>query len=191
MCELPRGYKGKILFSMDCTGDLDADKYFENGETRVVDSAIGRYREACDEPLTRFGYRFPIENIGKPHMVVINYPDDKRRYMCVNDGTCYDLTTGVFTGAAYPVSNKMQRIENIFWPRWKDCSIIFMTWGFGEPAAVQSFAVYELDDLPAAALPETGAQGKRSVGVQYEDPCGKGASEGAKTFDEWLARHIT
>lgn len=190
MCELPKGYSGNLLCSIDCTDGFPADSYFENGATAVVESPVGRYRETCDEPLTRFGYRFQIEHTGRPHMAVINYPDDKRRYMCVNDGTCYDLTTGVFTGAAYPVSGKIQRIENIFWPRWKDCSIVFMTWGFGEPAAVQSVSIYELDDLPPAKV-ATGQGGRRTVGVQYEDPCGKGASEGAKTFDEWLERHIT
>ena len=191
MRELPTGYSGKLLCSIDCTDDFPAERYFENGATAVVESPVGRYREACDEPLTRFGYRFKIKNTGNPHMAVISYPDDKRRYMCVNDGTCYDLTTGVFTGGVYPVSNKMQRIENIFWPRWQDCSIVFMTWGYGEPAAVEGFSVYELDSLPAAKIQGSGQAGRRAIGVQYEDPCGKGASEGTKTFDEWLERHIT
>ena len=123
-------------------------------------------------------------------MAVISYPDDKRRYMCVNDGTSYDLSTGVFTGLAYPMSHTMKRIENIFWPRWTDCSITFMTWGFGESAAVQGFSIYELSELPKAAIPAGLMKNKRSIGIQYEDPCGKGASEGAKTFDEWLTHHI-
>ena len=86
-------------------------------------------------PLSRFGYRFQIEHIGRPHVAVIRYPDDKRRYMCIMDGTCYDLTTGVFTGWAQPLSGTMLELRQVFWPRWKDCSIVLMTWGEGEPAA--------------------------------------------------------
>lgn len=190
MYELPDAYRGKLLCTVDCCEQMGPDRYLEYGKTRIVRSAAGAYREASGEPLSRFGYRFPIANAGRPHMLVLEYPDDRRRYMCMGDGTTYDMTAGVFTGAPHALSHSMLRLENIFWPRWKDCSVMFMTWGRGEPAAVKGFAVYELEELPDAGLPSGGAGGFRSFGIQYEDPCGKGASEGAMTFDEWLGRHI-
>ena len=55
--------------------------------------------------------------------------------MCIMDGTCYDLSTGVFTGWAQPIGGQMLELRQVFWPRWKDCSITFLTWGQGEPAA--------------------------------------------------------
>ncbi len=151
------------------------------GETRVVESAVGRYREAAPTPSARFGYRFRIQHVGKPHLAVIRYPDDKRRYMCIMDGTCYDLSTGVFTGHAQPLTHRMLEIHQVFWPRWEDESITFLTWGKDEPAAIASVDIYELEDLPPAA-----ARSGRELGIQYEDPCGTGASEGAMSRQEWI-----
>ncbi len=166
------------------------DQYFGLGDVQVVDSPIGRYREALgDPPRARFGYRFAIANIGRPHVAVIRYPDDKRRYMCINDGTCYDLTTGVFTGWAQPISHQMLELRQVFWPRWRDCGMVFMTWGAGEPAAVASIEIYELPDLPPLDVPGDPCDGtRRELGIQYEDPCGTGGSEGALTCDEWIDR---
>jgi hypothetical protein len=182
---------GRLLVKIDCTAELPPEKYFGQGDVRVVDSPLGRYREAEGKPLSRFGYRFPIENVGKPHLVVVRYPDDKRRFMCMMDGTCYDLTTGVFTDFSQPLSGKMLEIRQVFWPRWKDCSVVLMTWSNGEPAAAAQIEVYELDDLPALALPnQPGSGPRREFGIQYEDPCGRGASEGAISAQEWLDRVV-
>ena len=168
------------LAGIDCTQEYPADRYFSTGDDVVVESGAGRYREATAKPLSRFGYRFPIAHVGRPHLAVIRYPDDRRRFMCVMDGTCYDLSTGITSGFAYPVSGRMREIRQVFWPRWQDCTLVFMTWGHDEPAAVASIDIYELDSLPSLNLPAppTGIA-RRELGIQYEDPCGTGASEGA------------
>lgn len=155
----------------------------------MVHSGAGRYREAGAAPLSRFVYRFSIRHIGRPHLAVIRYPDDKRRFMLIGDGTSYDLSTGVITGHTFPLSGKMQELRQVFWPRWKDCTIGFMTWGHGEPAAAASVEIHELDDLPA--LPITTHRDGRELGIQYEDCCGTGASEGARTFSTWLDHVVT
>ena len=181
--------KGRRLDWIDCTKEFGADRYFASGTVRVVETMAGRYREAEGRPLARFGYRFAIEQAGKPHVAVIRYPDDKRRFMCINDGTCYDLTTGVFTGWEQPLSGEMLELRQVFWPRWKDCSIVFMTWSHGEPAAVSSIEIWELEELPALDVPGDPNDGsRRQIGIQYEDPCGTGAAEGARTHDEWIDR---
>jgi hypothetical protein len=182
--------KGKLLHRIDCTHEYPPEEYFALGDVTVVESPVGRYREAQgDPPHARFGYRFSIENIGQPHVAVIRYPDDKRRYMCINDGTCYDLTTGVFTGWAQPISNTMLELRQVFWPRWNDCSIVFMTWGAGEPAAAASIEIYELADLPPLDVPSDPGNGtRRELGIQYEDPCGTGGAEGAMCCDQWIDR---
>ncbi|MHB9035599.1 MAG: family 10 glycosylhydrolase [Armatimonadota bacterium] len=179
------------LLHVDCTAGLGADSYFEHGETHVVESALGVYREAAGKPMERFGYRFKIENPGKPHVAIIRYPDDKRRHMCIYDGTSYDLTTGVFAGPLLPVSGEMQEIRLIFWPRWRDCSIIFMTWSQNEPAAVADFEIREIDELPMLEIPpRLGSFARRELGIQYEDPCGIGASEGAVDREQWSGRFV-
>ncbi len=177
----------RLLLSVDATREHGADRFMSHGQTRVVESRAGRYREAAATPSARFGYRFRIQHPGKPHLAVVRYPDDKRRYMCIMDGTSYDLSTGVFTGYAQPLTGRMLEIRQIFWPRWEDSSITFLTWGKDEPAAIAGFDVYELDELPAAP-PVAGVTpgAGRELGVQYEDPCGTGASEGAMSREEWM-----
>lgn len=182
---------GNPLITIDCSRELPGGRFFSTGDDRVVDSAAGRYREAAGKPLSRFGYRFRIERVGKPHLALIRYPDDKRRFMCVMDGTCYDLSTGITTGFAYPLSGGMREIRQVFWPRWQDCTLVFMTWGHDEPAAVASFEIHELASLPALPSPPASAGGRRrELGIQYEDPCGTGASEGALSRAEWVERVI-
>jgi hypothetical protein len=177
---------------IDCTQEHPSERYFSTGDVKVVEGAAGRYREAAGKPLSRFGYRFRVEHLGQPHLAVIRYPDDKRRFMCVMDGTCYDLSTGVTTGFAYPLSGRMREIRQVFWPRWHDCTLVFMTWGHGEPAAVASIAISELDSLPALDGPAPFSGGaRRELGIQYEDPCGTAASEGALSKAEWVERVIT
>ena len=99
---------------IDCTQEHPSERYFSTGDVKVVEGAAGRYREAAGKPLSRFGYRFRVEHLGQPHLAVIRYPDDKRRFMCVMDGTCYDLSTGVTTGFAYPLSGRMREIRQVF-----------------------------------------------------------------------------
>jgi hypothetical protein len=86
----------------------------------------------------------------------------------------------------------MQEVRQVFWPRWRDCSIVLMTWGHGEPAAAARIEVWELPDLPPLDVPGDPADSKRrEFGIQYEDPCGTGASQGAFTPEEWLDRVVT
>jgi hypothetical protein len=181
----------RLIESIDCTADYPPQKFFSSGDVKVVEGTAGRYREAEAKPLSRFGYRFQVEQVGKPHAVLIRFPDDKQRFMCINDGTTYDLTTGVFTDWAQPLSGQMLEMEQVFWPRWRDCSIVFMTWGEGEPAAAARLEIWELEDLPALVVPgDTATGGRRELGIQYEDPCGIGSSEGAARRSEWLDRVI-
>ncbi len=182
----------RLLETIDCTQDFPVERFFSNGPTQVVQSSIGSYREADGKSLARFGYRFTIENIGKPHAVVIRFPDDKRRFMCIMDGTTYDLTTSAFTNWAQPLSGKMLELRQVFWPRWKDCSLVFMNWGEGEPSAVAQIEIWELGDrLPALDIPGDSNDGAcRELGIQYEDPCGTGDAEGATNHEEWVERIV-
>ena len=63
----------KLVQSFDCSKDYQEDVYFSHGDAKVVSSPIGSYREAEAVPLSRFGYRFTIEHIGKPHLAVVRY----------------------------------------------------------------------------------------------------------------------
>jgi len=189
--------KKKLLETIDCTENHPPSKYFENGATSIFTTPIGKYRECNNASFSRFGYRFSVDKVGHPHEISVKYPDDKQRFMCIMDGTSYDLTTSVMTGFTQPLNHQMLKIEMIFWPRWKDCSIVFMTYGEGEPAAVSSIEISELDDLPP--LFQNGHQANdlgtvgpfRELAIQYEDPCGTSASEGAMNHEEWVEHIIS
>ncbi len=179
----------KLVYQKNCAAtDLAAPDFFCCGEVKQITDDCGSYLEAAPVPLARFGYRFQLES-GRPHLLKLRYPDNCRRFMTVGDGTSYDASCAVVTGHAWEVSHQMQELRQIFWPRFDDFSLCFMTWGHDEPAAVADFEIYELadDELTELKLPSGG----RRLGVQYEDPCGTQASEGAVNFEEWLDRVVT
>ncbi len=180
-----------LIIHVDCSKPYPSENYFEIGESKIIHSPIGSYREAAKQPLSRFGYRFRLNNPEMSHLFEVHYPDDKRRFMCINDGTSYDLTTGVVCGGVNKPSNTMKTIKNYFYTRWTDESIVFSSWGKDEPAAVSEFYIYQLDSLPKADLPqECFNPAARSFGLQYEDPCNVGSSEGAKEHGVWLKHYI-
>jgi hypothetical protein len=190
------------IATIDCTRDYGPEKYLGLGDVRVVHSAAGAYREAGPSPDSRFGYRFQVQHVGKPHLAIVRYPDDKTRCMSVSDGTCYDLSIGVFTGMAkphntyaglaQPLSGKMLEIRQFFWPRWADCSIVFGNTTQGEPAAAAQVTICEVDELPPLAMPNNPGDGpRRSLGVSYEDPCSHASDLGSLGFDTWLDRMVT
>ena len=177
---------GRLLRSFDCTVDYPAGDYLEYQPTRIVESLAGRYREAGDKMRCRFAYRFRIEKIGHPHLVVIRYPDDKRRHFGVSDGMTYDMNMGIYTGWAYPLSNTMHEARLFFYPRWNDCAIQIATWGNGEPAAASSIEVWELASAPPLMVPgDPGDRTRRELGAQWEDPYGFGIAEGAMNHAQW------
>lgn len=179
----------KLVKQVDCTVELGADEYFSCGESRVVESSAGRYREAAPQTMSRFGYRLCLEP-GKPYMLKVRYPDDKKRFMLIGDGTTYDLSFAVITGGVWPVSGKMAEIDEIFWPRFSDLSICFLSWSENETAAVSGFEIYELDESELSPPQVESLPGRRTFGMQYEDPAGTGASEGAADFSTWQKRVI-
>ena len=184
-----------LVFYRDCTQTLVGDDTFEVGDSKIICSEIGSYRENAHRDNSRFGYAFSLNSTDKPHLIELTYPDDKPRTICVQDGTSYDLTMGIITGYDVPLTNTMRKAYNIFWPRAKDQSILISSLSGAEPAAAASIAVYELEALPYAEVKsdstmDTYGIAWRTIGIQYEDPCNVGASEGAMEFDTWLAHHM-
>ena len=52
---------------------------------------------------------------GRPHLLRVRYPDDRRRFMTIGDGTTYDINCGVVTGHAWPLSGMMKTLDQVFW----------------------------------------------------------------------------
>ena len=179
--------ENRLIQRFDCTADYPRNTYLEYQPTRVVESAAGHYREAAAQVRARFAYRFRIENVGRPHRVVVRYPDDKRRHFGISDGMTYDMTMGVYTGWEYPLSHTLHEARLFFYPRWNDCAIQITTWGDGEPAAASSIEVWELAEAPPLAIPgDPGDGSRRELGSQWEDPCGYAIAEGAVDHKQWV-----
>jgi len=173
----------KIILKINCTEKND--NYFEYNQTQIINTDFCIYREASSKPLSRFGYRFPVENPEKLHKLTVYYPDDKCRYMCIMNGTTYDSTTGIFTGVTNKITNTIKIAVLYFYPRFYDNSLVFMSWGDKEPAAISSFIVEEVIEIPEVEITNK----NRSFGIQYEDPCNVASSEGTFSRSEW-AKHV-
>ncbi|MBE6688301.1 MAG: hypothetical protein E7588_03365 [Ruminococcaceae bacterium] len=181
----------KLILHVDCTKEYNKENYFEIGTTAITGTSAGRYRETDGAHLSRFGYRFMLENKDKPHLIVVKYPDDKERFMCVTNDSSYDLDSGITCGGVNAVSGKMLESEIYFYPRWQEETVVFTSWGKNCPAAVSEFSVYEIDGFNKAELSdECYKTDRRSFGIQYEDPCNVGLSVGAKNLNEFIERHI-
>ena len=177
-----------LVVHIDCT--TKGTGYFEIGESKVVETSLGRYREASAEKIrSRFGYSFCLRSLN-PHVIEVVFPDDKKRYMCISDGGTYDLNFGIITGRRNDVSNTMLHSYNVFWPRKKSNRIILLSWATGQPAAASEINIYELDEADLAKYYVCGTKGRR-FGLQYEDAGSWCLSEGARSYDEWIKHNIT
>jgi len=149
----------------------------ESAPSQVVDSPLGRYREAGRNRNDRFALTFHVAEPHVPHVAIVTYPDDKARTMEVmlqplDEKNDYQAQTGVFTGDEYPLSNAMLEQKIVFWPQGTNMSFIFMTAEKNRPAAVKSLKICRLDGgFPRLAVkPFTGSVPAREIGLYHEDP---------------------
>lgn len=176
MAPRPRQDPGPLklapVASVDLTQDLGPDKLCEDGSSRVVDSPLGRYREAGSQRGSRFVVRLTLRRPGL-HLVRVRYPDDKPRTCEVaatspDESDTYNLQSGYLTGVAYPLSNQLQTLECVLWARDVRQAILFTTWETGKPAAAASVEAYEVSgSLPAS--PAATENGPRQIGLYWED----------------------
>lgn len=149
----------------------------ESAPSKVVDSPLGKYREAGGGRNDRFALTFQIAEPHAPHVAVVTYPDDKPRTMeamlqPLDVRHDYQAQTGVFTGDEYPLSHAMQEQKIVFWPQGTNMSFVFMTVEKDRPAAVKSLKIYKLDGgFPRLAVkPFAGSVPAREIGLYHEDP---------------------
>jgi len=114
MYSLPNGYEGKQIAFFNFEKEYSEDEFFAVEGCGIKTTTLGSYFEASDKALSRFGFRFKIENNDKPHMLVVRYPDDKRRHMMINDCFSYDLSCGVFTDEEYEIT-RWQLVSTTEW----------------------------------------------------------------------------
>jgi sugar phosphate isomerase/epimerase len=164
----------KLVATIDLAGALPDDQFCDTGDTRLVESPLGRYREAADKRGSRFAVRLRFDHLGAWHRVEWTWPDDKPRTAdVVLNRSQFDVATGTLAGDEYPNTNRMRTQSAYFWPRAQDDALLFMTAETGRPAAAAAVKVYELSGPPAALTgppPRFRDASPRRVGLYYEDP---------------------
>lgn len=171
----------ELVEEIGCSENLPPEKLVESAPTKVVRASFGVYREAAPERNSRFAVRLKLPVTGCPYVVEWDYPDDKPRTMELISQTVsgqrseYELQTGVFTGAEYPLSNRMKTHRCLYWPRDRDTALVFMTAEKDRPAAASAVRVFRVKggverapepDCPASPP----APPRRHVGIYFEDP---------------------
>lgn len=152
-------------------------KVIQQGESHVVDSPLGKYREAGSKAHDRFAIPFEINAPGEPHVAVIRYPDDKPRTMemilqSLDKGNDYQGQIGVLTGREFAITHQMREMRITFWPRDRRQAFIFMTYEAGLPAAIADLNIYRIEGglTQANMAGYTGAIPQRRIGMYFEDP---------------------
>jgi len=160
------------VVSVDLTRELGPETFCDDGASRVVDSPLGRYREAGPGMHSRFVARATLRKPGL-HLLRITYPDDKPRICEITacsraDNDVYNAQTGYFTGIPHPLSRQFRTLECLLWARDADQWIRFCTWAQDAPAAAASVDVFEIEGgLPASPASLQPAQ--RQIGHYWED----------------------
>lgn len=160
----------KLLETINCTDENDKNPFVsvsrgKNIPAPIKTKSFGKYRETGSFYYDFISWKFEVKNIGKPHLIEIDYPDDADRAIAVSvtENTCYNyicndrgergwpcVASGVYTGFEYPVSNKMKTLRMVYYPSMKVETINIATARAGIPAAVSKVRIYEIkNDLPA------------------------------------------
>lgn len=178
----------KLVKSFDCTQTLSPEEFCDDGLSKVVSTSFGDYREtSSQQSLSRFAYRFFVDEAFAPYLAEIEYPNDKDRLMAFwidtpSNRCSVSLENGVMTGGNLPLSNQFCKLKYIFFPSAKECAIQVMSWPFdyfanpsrGDPissAACRRIRISKIiQGLPAVQLHNLPASGEqRLIGSDSED----------------------
>ncbi len=142
--------------------------------TGIITACGVKCRETGKAFTDWFAYEVQIKNIYKPHIVEVEYPDDrpqrfvvrakeKRRFDSARSNVC------VFAGEEfYPSTGKLQKAQFIYFPQNGRVSIdVENLFKDGSRASIHKISVYEVLDLPA---PKIGNSSGRLIGTHIEHP---------------------
>ncbi|MBN1669672.1 MAG: LamG domain-containing protein [Kiritimatiellae bacterium] len=168
----PGPLKTTPVLDVDLARELGPAEFCDDGTSRVVDSALGRYREAGPADFSRFVVRTPVRKTGL-HLLRVTYPDDKPRQCEIiawspARADLFSAQTGYFTGVQYPLSMQVQTVDCMLWVRDVNQAVVFTSRQRGQPAAAARVELFEIEGgLPAA--PAARGPNQRRIGLYWED----------------------
>jgi hypothetical protein len=193
-------------------GEIDltaAAPDYVSGETRVVNTTAGSYRESGTvgwleyqrsriklSPPSWFAYVLKGVTPQVPHLVEIDYPDDAERTFVIAlreaNPLSYPVAGGVDSGGEYAVTGRMQKHTLVFWPRARDPRIVFLPANNSQPAAAARIRIYRIEGgLPPLVAAQKGG---RSFANWYEEGSnflsmygapGEGAASTRTAIERW------
>ncbi|MGE9290915.1 MAG: hypothetical protein ACQKBT_07995 [Puniceicoccales bacterium] len=167
-----------LIADIDCVAntmngeevELGVNFWEANGETAVVRSEAGEYRQSGNglgpavnphpkqfaENFSGFAYLLDVPNPGQPLIIEIDHPDDDWRSVCVSitdvleNGGYLPPAFAYETGGYLPLSNKMLTERIVFWPNGDQVHIGVTSARIGQRAGAAAIRVYEVEGvLPA------------------------------------------
>ncbi len=159
--------------------ELGPERFLVIGELRRGTLDGRPYLEAGRERGDRFAVRFQLPDAESAYLIEWEYPDDAKRTADIIAQSSqlkeseYELQTGYAAGDEYRNTGRMLVQRNIYFPRSKDITLVFMSARADAPAAVGEIRIFRIaGGLPDAAVkPAEPVDGwTRTVGIYYEDP---------------------
>jgi hypothetical protein len=168
----------ELVDQIDCGQELPAERFLARGESRLVQSPLGTYREAAPETWSRLVYTINVEAVQEPHLVTIRYPDDRARCAFVmvrgaNKNNHYALHAGYSLGAEFPTTGELQTAHYLWWPMEKRNALMLCSWWGDQPAAVRDIKVEKIVG-GTAAIPRLAVRAPRDepgrfLAIEWED----------------------
>ncbi len=167
----------ELVDYIDCTEPGETHPFTDDGWSKVAEGLMGKYRETTVADNSFFSYRFNTEAIEEPHLVVVEYPDDKERVASLflheegMNGTFnlnFHVEEGYSSGGEFPNTNKYCYQQLFFWPKTPWPALVCLNLQHGVPAAMSRIWIYRIKGgLPAARVNEPKGA-KRQIGTFYE-----------------------
>jgi len=176
----PRGMTLQVIDYIDCTKADDGHPMLHDGHSRVATSDAGTYRETGAAPNSWFAYRFRVAGVARPHVIVLEFPDDADRMTAVavaqppsgdNEQPSARTEFGYRTGDLLPVSGRMAARWTLLYPTSDaPAALLVANWHARGPAALARVwvCVTAEDRLPPRRSRPMG--GGRRAGLGLGDP---------------------
>jgi hypothetical protein len=168
----PGGELAKTLLQeIDCAAK--EPDYVSGGPTQVVAKPLGKYRLSGDVGFLHaqhhglaeswFAYRIETPDVGRPHILEVDYPDDDLRTFLIvvreSSPDDYPLAGGVDSGGCWSLSDAMQTQTLLFWPKTKEPRVAFLAAHNGRRAAAAKIRVYRVEgEIPPLDVPVSGGR---------------------------------
>jgi len=155
LADLDLGLKVHLIDFIDCTNPADPHDFRDQGTSKVVTGPAGKYRVTAAHRHAFFSYAHRSAGRDKPVLLVIEYPDDADRVIGYTNHDSmrparahisFTQETGVLTGGALPVTNRMKYFTLVSWPQDDWTPLIVLNYGrAGGGGAASRVWVYRID----------------------------------------------